>query len=147
MANASTATDFASAKSFGFGFWVLGSELVEAVGATWREGSQIANADVGGPINQNYQNQVANWQQKQSGLGSLFGLGASLIASDRRLKTNIKEIGKTKDGQKIYSYRYKAGGPVHIGLMAQEVEKKHPDAVEMVDGFRAVDYGKALESV
>ncbi len=123
-----------------------GSQVSNPAMPGW-QGSQIANTDVGGLINQNYQNQVANWQQKQSGLGSLFGLGASLIASDRRLKTDIREVGKTKDGQKIYSYRYKGGGPVHLGLMAQEVEKKHPEAVVKIDGIRAVDYGKALESV
>lgn len=31
-----------------------------------------------------------------------------------------------------------------MGLMAQEVEKKHPDAVKTIDGVKAVDYGKAL---
>lgn len=117
------------------------------------QASPIATTDVAGLINNQYQQDVANWQQKQAGIGGLFGLGAALLGnpslkfSDRRLKTDIKEIGKTKDGQKIYSYRYKGSDRPHIGLMAQEVEKKHPEAVVKIDGIRAVDYGKALESV
>jgi hypothetical protein len=61
------------------------------------------------------------------------------------LKTDIEKVGKTDDGQQIYSYRYKSGGPIQMGLMAQEVEKKHPDAVVKKGGIRFVDYGKALK--
>jgi hypothetical protein len=32
-----------------------------------------------------------------------------------------------------------------MGLMAQEVEKKRPDAVVKKGGIRFVDYGKALK--
>ena len=54
---------------------------------------------------------------------------AGKIFSDRRLKENIKIIGKTHDDQRIYRYNYKGDPRIHIGLMADEVEKKHPHAV------------------
>ncbi|KQZ25850.1 hypothetical protein ASD50_20725 [Mesorhizobium sp. Root552] len=110
----------------------------------------IPTTDVAGLINENYNQKLAAYQQKagaaQNVLGGLFGLGGSMImASDRRLKTDIKKVGKTEDGQNLYSYRYKAGGPMQIGLMAQEVKKKHPEAiVPMKSGHMAVDYSKAL---
>ena len=65
--------------------------------------------------------------------------------SDERLKTDIKEIGKTNDGQKIYSYKYKGDDRTQIGLMAQDVEKSHPNAVGLMGGYKTVDYKKATE--
>jgi hypothetical protein len=65
--------------------------------------------------------------------------------SDRRLKHDIKQIGKTYDGQAIYSYKMHGDKRTHIGLIAQNVEKKHPDAVGLAAGFKTVDYGKATD--
>lgn len=65
--------------------------------------------------------------------------------SDRRLKTDVRRVGHTDDGLPIYKYKYK-GDPkeqTHIGLMADEVEKKHPEAVGLAAGFKTVDYDKA----
>ena len=76
---------------------------------------------------------------------------ASLISSavaffsDRRLKEDIKHIGNTYDGQKIYSYRIKGDPHTQIGLMADEVEEHAPDAVGSVNGFKTVDYDRATE--
>ena len=109
----------------------------------------IPTTDNAGLINANYGQQMQNWQQDRqswdSTVGGLFGLGSAAIMSDRRTKTDIEKVGKTDDGQKIYSYRYKSGGPIQMGLMAQEVEKKRPDAVVRKGGIRFVDYGKALK--
>ena len=111
----------------------------------------IPTTDNAGIIQQDYQNRVnaANQQNAfgQNIMGGLFGLGSSFImSSDRRLKKDISKVGKIDDGQNIYTYRYKAGGPMQLGLMAQEVEKKHPEAVlKDSTGMRAVDYGKALQ--
>jgi hypothetical protein len=120
-------------------------------------GANVANTDYAGLVNQDYQNKLAAQQAQQSSLdkmlGGLFGIGAAaagntalapLMFSDRRLKKDITKVGKTDDGQKIYSYRYKRGGPMHLGLMADEVQKKTPEAVVDVGGFKAVDYRKAL---
>jgi hypothetical protein len=65
--------------------------------------------------------------------------------SDKRLKEDVKEIGETNDGQPIYSYKYKGDDRTQIGLMAQDVEKKHPEAVGLMGGYKTVDYKKATE--
>ena len=65
--------------------------------------------------------------------------------SDKRLKKDIKEIGETHDGQPIYSYKYSGDDRTQIGLMAQDVEKKHPEAVGLMGGYKTVDYKKATE--
>lgn len=80
-------------------------------------------------------------------LGTAGSLGAkALTASDRRLKTDIHKIGKLNDGSNVYSFVYK-GDPnqrQHIGLMAQEVRKRTPEAVhKLPSGHLAVDYGAA----
>lgn len=67
------------------------------------------------------------------------------MPSDVRLKDDIKPIGKTNDGQNLYSYRYKGSAVPQIGLMAQEVERRNPDAVAThPSGFKMVDYALAL---
>lgn len=76
----------------------------------------------------------------------LLGLGltaAQLGAfSDRRLKTDIKRVGQTNSGLPIYTYRYKWGGPVIMGVMADEVKETIPSAVtQHVSGFDMVNYG------
>lgn len=105
---------------------------------------QMGTTDVAGLMNQEYQAKQQGWSDMMGGIGGI----ASLLLSDRRAKTDISEVGKTKDGQRIYSYKYKhegEDGPVHMGLMAQEVEKRKPNAVVTgADGFKRVNYGIAL---
>jgi hypothetical protein len=69
-------------------------------------------------------------------------LASMLPFSDARLKDNIEPVGETYDGQRIY--RYDMGdGRTQIGLMAQEVLRKHPEAVGERNGFLTLDYDKA----
>lgn len=64
--------------------------------------------------------------------------------SDEKLKHNKEKVGKLDDGQDIY--RYDMGdGRTQIGLLAQEVEKKHPEAVGLAGGYKTVDYGAATD--
>lgn len=108
----------------------------------------IPTTDVGGLINQNYQNQLAAYQQKQAGWGGLLGGVGSILGalplSDERVKEDIKPAGRLM-GHNIYEFRYKPGvddGRKHVGVMAQEVEKTRPDAVAKgPDGLRRVNYG------
>ncbi|NBR32731.1 MAG: tail fiber domain-containing protein, partial [Sphingomonadaceae bacterium] len=65
--------------------------------------------------------------------------------SDKRLKENVKPVGKTFDGQTIYSYNFKGDPQTEIGLIAQEVEKRHPEAVGLAGGYKTVRYDKATE--
>ena len=75
---------------------------------------------------------------EKAGMMSMFGN----ILSDINAKTEIKKIGVTDGGLPVYTYRYKTGGPIHMGVMAQEAEVNHPDSVIEVDGFKMVDYSK-----
>jgi GH24 family phage-related lysozyme (muramidase) len=81
----------------------------------------------------------------EGGAAALEGVGDALAAlfSDRRLKTNIHQVGKLNDGQQVYSYNYKGDPATRIGLMAQEVEKRHPEAVGNVNGAKTVRYDLA----
>jgi len=78
-------------------------------------------------------------------IGGISGAAGLLGAfSDRRLKTDIKDVGRTHDNQKIYSYRFKGSNVPQIGMMADEVEGKTPEAVETgPEGFKRVRYDKA----
>lgn len=116
--------------------------------------SNAATVDYAGLVNQNYQQQQQNYQQQVStqnaAMGGLFGLaGAGLggwaMKSDRRLKTEIKRVGELHNGLPVYSFRYKEGGPMQVGLMSDDVKIVHPEAVfRASDGFDRVDYARAV---
>lgn len=79
--------------------------------------------------------------------GAGLGLSALGMFSDRRLKEDIAPVGTLNDGQTVYSYRYKGEPRTQIGLLAQEVERVHPDAVARhPSGLRMVDYRRATRS-
>lgn len=102
----------------------------------------VGGVDLAGQINSNYQNQVNQHNQM---MGGMFGLGGSMLGlfSDERLKTGISRIGTTDAGLPIYTYRYVWGGPVQMGVMAQDVEKVMPEAVAThASGYKMVDYAR-----
>lgn len=109
--------------------------------------TQVAPTDVLGAYALNQQAQQANANRaasSQSGLmGGLFQLGsAAILASDVRLKTDIKRVGALDNGVPVYSYRYKAGGPPMIGVMAQDLAGVRPDLVHDIGGgMLGVNYG------
>jgi hypothetical protein len=78
------------------------------------------------------------------GLGSMVGTAAGLaIHSDRRLKTDIREVGRLPSGLKIYKFKFKGSDAEHIGVLADEAEKIFPHAVSTDEhGFKMVDYGQ-----
>ena len=86
---------------------------------------------------------------------SMYGLGAwgggvdgtgplSFIKwpSDRRLKDNIKEVGMSPKGYKIYEFSYKGDSTRYRGAMAQDVAKKNPMAVGIENNYLTVDYSQ-----
>ena len=75
-----------------------------------------------------------------SGMGALGGAAMALL-SDRRFKTDIERVGTLDNGLGVYRYRYKSGGPIQIGVMADEVKAVNPGAVINVDGVDYVNYG------
>ena len=79
------------------------------------------------------------------GIGSMVGVasGFGWLPSDRRLKTDIKNIGTSLKGYNIYRYKYLDQPEEYIGAMADEVLKKNPKAVYRMDnGFLGVDYSQ-----
>ena len=85
-------------------------------------------------------------QSQGSGIGSIIsGIGGLFSLSDERAKKNKKPVGRLK-GHKLYEYNYKGepkGTQKHVGVMAQEAERKRPDAVMTGrDGLKRVNYGK-----
>jgi len=73
-------------------------------------------------------------------------IGDAIVASDERVKENIQKVGKTDKGDNLYKYNYKADPTkkVHIGVMAQEIEKTNPKAVVEFAGIKMVDYNEAV---
>ena len=67
------------------------------------------------------------------------------LFSDERLKEDMEPIGKGFDGANIYRFRYRGDPTTRIGMSAQEVEQRHPEAVSEHGGFKAVDYGAATD--
>ena len=70
-----------------------------------------------------------------SGGGLLSGAGMALAFSDKRMKKDIKPIGKAGSvlGLTAYEFSYKGDDKKHKGFMAQDVAKVLPEAVAEVD--------------
>lgn len=95
---------------------------------------------------------------QQSGLdvGGLLSGGAQaytayMAPSDRRLKMNIKEVGRDERTMlPLYEFEY-AGKPgtTYLGVMSDDVRKKFPDmVVVMPNGYDAVNYaGLGIEMI
>ena len=87
--------------------------------------------------------------QQPSGWGEILGqvisggaqIGAAALAtpSDKKLKKKIKKVGMTKSGLPIKQFEYKDDPEhkIYQGHVAQDVEKKYPDAV-----YKVLDYSK-----
>lgn len=109
----------------------------------------------GNALTSGYNAQMAQYnanQNSSSGWGSALGLIGGIATkalpfSDERVKEDIEPVGKTNDGQTIYRFRYKGDPTPQIGLIAQEVEDKYPQAVKTDDqGLKHVDYDKAIHA-
>ena len=106
--------------------------------------------DVVGPANsfmnaqqQQYANQVGQQNGMYNALGQL-GAAGMMFLSDRRVKTDISRVGTLDNGLPVYAYRYKSGGPMQIGVMAQEVAEVNPSAVAEIGGLLHVNYAEAV---
>ena len=106
--------------------------------------------DVQGTINTgaNMNNaNAANAQSAQNAQMAAIGSMASsaMMLSDMRAKTDISRVGTLDNGLSVYAYRYKDGGPMQIGVMAQEVEQVKPHAVAEIGGIKHVNYAEAVK--
>jgi hypothetical protein len=117
-----------------------------------------AGADLLGAAGMQYNAQMGDFNAKQAAQQNfnqgLMGLaGAGIMASDIRMKENIKHIAWLPNGLPVYTYEYKnefkdhpfAGHGTHTGVMAQEVEMVKPEAViTNANGYKMVNYGLLL---
>lgn len=120
---------------------------------TFNNSGLAKTPDLTGALKDTYDAQMGAYNADQaanaSNMSALFSLAGSAMSnpamtsmmfSDRRLKSNIKRVGKHKIGVDIYSYTM-LGFP-QIGVMAQEVEAVRPDLVKRhANGYLMVDYG------
>jgi hypothetical protein len=117
------------------------------------QGGQVGQVPVGQYMYQSAAQDQQNWATQQQArsqmLGGLFNLGGMAaygMMSDRRLKRGIERLGITANGLDLYSYRYvwDNDNVRHVGVMADEVKAKTPEAVVDRGGFDAVDYTLAM---
>lgn len=127
---------------------LLSGSQVQAPQFTNTPQASVGGVDYSGMVNSKYQADVA---QSNATMGGLFGLlgtvgTAGLKFSDRRLKTDIRRVGKLDNGLPVYAYRMKGSPVTELGLMADDVETFMPSAVFLrADGFNMVDYRMATE--
>lgn len=94
----------------------------------------------------NMQAYNANQANQTAMMSGLFGIGSAALGgwarSDARAKTNIKQVGVWTVGIPLYIFNYRDNpDKLHIGVLAQDVEKVYPEAVaEDVDGYKMVNY-------
>jgi hypothetical protein len=142
--------------NLGAGAQTAGLTGAQAQLAAGQAQQQTEQAGLSALYNQFLQQQGYPFQTTQflaniaEGTGALSGSTTTTTQpapffSDERLKDDKEIIGKAFDGTPIYKFKYKGDNQTHIGLMAQDVEKKHPEAVGLAAGFKTVDYDKATQ--
>jgi hypothetical protein len=115
-------------------------------GATPQTG--VAGTDIAGITQGAYNGQMGAYnsqmQQYNQTAGGLFGLGANALMafSDERLKTDIEPTGQKVAGVPVKSWTWKGTGQRETGVIAQELERKHPELVDNShpSGFKRVNY-------
>jgi hypothetical protein len=151
-------TDLGALEAIGQQKQQLGQSELNDAAARWDYYQQLPynmlgqfQASTGGSYGGSTFGQTKTPSQQPSMFQQVAGAGVGLLGSalsggmfsDIRLKEDIARVGALDDGTPVYSYRYKAGGPVQIGVMAQDVEQRYPDAVSTHEsGYKMVDYGK-----
>lgn len=121
------------------------------MGLTTTPQGQLQSVDYAGITAAADQQNLAAHQANQaatnaliSGLGS--AAGSMMMMSDERMKTDIERVGWLDNGLPVYRFRFRMGGPVQIGVMAQDVEASIPEAVVEIGGVKFVDYAQATET-
>lgn len=139
-------TNLANFLTQSYGIDFTGQEgLIDKIG-------QVIADELGRQTSLQIGKETAKAQEKAgiwSGIGgAMGGIGSLLggIFSDKRLKENINQVGKLKNGLPVYTFTYKKGKDkrTHIGLIAQDVLKVNPKAVFKVGKYYGVNYAKAV---
>jgi len=70
-----------------------------------------------------------------------IGSSANSTVSDRRLKRDIERVGTHENGLALFRFKYLWSDTPYIGVIAQDVLERFPEAVRVGPGdFMAVDY-------
>jgi conjugal transfer/type IV secretion protein DotA/TraY len=85
--------------------------------------------------------QITSGGQLAMLLGPGGGPPAQIPQSDPRLKENIVYRGN-ENGHNVYAFNYIGQTETYIGVMADEVQQTHPEAVAIVNGYMAVHYDR-----
>ena len=97
-------------------------------------------------IGANKANARSGFAQALGGLAGSLG-SAWILASDRRLKRNIRPIGRLPNELVVYEFTYLDDmETVYTGLLADEVLDVLPEFVDHFGGYLTVDYRGVLES-
>lgn len=126
-----------------------------------RDINTLINMDSGSntAYDDKYQSQVYNNAMRNERNSNIMGTAGALYGkasggflgsfSDKRLKENLKPVGKLNNGLKVYVGNYKKETGLdtrpQLFLLAQEVKKKRPEAVGMKFGALTVNYKKATK--
>jgi hypothetical protein len=134
----------------------LGGSFQSQAGAIQNPLSSLANLGWGYGTGTGAANAQQNMVDAMAGGNIIGGLlnfagssgGSGLLGkifSDIALKENIDRVGELYDGLGIFRYNYVGDPTPRIGLVAQDVERRYPEAVSKVAGYKAVDYAKATD--
>jgi hypothetical protein len=110
--------------------------------ANWQGADFLGAAQAENQFNMGQYNaqMASNAQLRGAVIGAAGAVGGGALASDRRLKKNIKRIGTHVLGIGLYTWDYLWGQPFS-GVMADEVEQVMPEAIVMhPSGFKMVNY-------
>lgn len=101
-------------------------------------------ADLMGAAKAQYSASMDQYNAKQAQTAGLMqGLGSmgsmAMMFSDRRIKADVRRIGRDPRGWGIYSYRFIGERGRRVGVIAQDVQRVAPQLVRVVNGVLAVD--------
>lgn len=132
------------------GLQALYNQFLQERGYPYQQAQFLANIAMGtgalsGGTTTGYTSQQAQYQPYFQGFSDerlKEGLGA---AKGGRRHVAPEVVGKTFDGQNIYRYKKIYRDEPELGLMADEVEDRHPEAVGRSHGYQTVDYKRATD--
>jgi len=76
------------------------------------------------------------------GIGMALPFVPGYGTSDIKMKENVKQVGISPNGYKVYEFNYKDDFTRYRGAMAQDVVKKNPMAVGIHNNHLVVDYNQ-----